>query len=435
MRKYLQRGISFFKEETVLCVALVLAAVSSFVVLPDRQYVDYIDFRTLAILFSLMAVMAGLQQIGVFGWIAGRMLRYVRSVRSLVLVLMLLCFVSSMLITNDVALITFVPFSFTVFGLVGKELKEKLVIPVVVMQTIAANLGSMLTPIGNPQNLYLYSQSGMGLGEFIMLMLPYTVVSLALLVVWCLALGGKSGAGQKLQLGDAGAQSQIGGRSQLGDAGAQSQIGGRSQLGDIGAQSQVADRKLQSAVSGLEGASSRSGIRNLVIYLILFVLCLLTVARVLPYGLTLVLVIAAVMIADRHVLAKVDYGLLLTFVGFFVFIGNMGRIPAFSNFLASMMQGREVLTAVVSSQVISNVPAALLLSGFTGDYRALIVGTNLGGLGTLIASMASLISFKYVGKEFGGKKGAYLGYFTVANLVFLAVLLGCHFVAPAFLVK
>ena len=420
MRKYLQRGISFFKEETVLCVALVLAAVSSFVVLPDRQYVDYIDFRTLAILFSLMAVMAGLQQIGVFGWIAGRMLRYVRSVRSLVLVLMLLCFVSSMLITNDVALITFVPFSFTVFGLVGKELKEKLVIPVVVMQTIAANLGSMLTPIGNPQNLYLYSQSGMGLGEFIMLMLPYTVVSLALLVVWCLALGGKSGAGQKLQLGDAGAQSQI---------------GGRSQLGDIGAQSQVADRKLQSAVSGLEGASSRSGIRNLVIYLILFVLCLLTVARVLPYGLTLVLVIAAVMIADRHVLAKVDYGLLLTFVGFFVFIGNMGRIPAFSNFLASMMQGREVLTAVVSSQVISNVPAALLLSGFTGDYRALIVGTNLGGLGTLIASMASLISFKYVGKEFGGKKGAYLGYFTVANLVFLAVLLGCHFVAPAFLVK
>ena len=420
MRKYLQRGISFFKEETVLCVALVLAAVSSFVVLPDRQYVDYIDFRTLAILFSLMAVMAGLQQIGVFGWIAGRMLRYVRSVRSLVLVLMLLCFVSSMLITNDVALITFVPFSFTVFGLVGKELKEKLMIPVVVMQTIAANLGSMLTPIGNPQNLYLYSQSGMGLGEFIMLMLPYTVVSLALLVVWCLALGGKAGAGQKLQLGDAGAQSQI---------------GRRSQLGDVGAQSQVADRKLQSAVSGLEGASSRSGIRNLVIYLILFVLCLLTVARVLPYGVTLVLVIAAVMIADRHVLAKVDYGLLLTFVGFFVFIGNMGRIPAFSNFLASMMQGREVLTAVVSSQVISNVPAALLLSGFTGDYRALIVGTNLGGLGTLIASMASLISFKYVGKESGGKKGAYLGYFTVANLVFLAVLLGCHFVAPAFLVK
>ena len=142
----------------------------------------------------------------------------------------------------------------------------------------------------------------------------------------------------------------------------------------------------------------------------------------------MILVIAAVLRVDRQVLARVDYALLMTFVGFFVFIGNMGRIPAFSSFLESMIAGHEVMTAVISSQVISNVPAALLLSGFTDNYPALIVGTNLGGLGTLIASMASLISFKYMGQEDKERKGAYMIYFTAANLIFLIVLLGYHFV-------
>ena len=169
--------------------------------------------------------------------------------------------------------------------------------------------------------------------------------------------------------------------------------------------------------------------KELMVYLLLFVCCLLTVARVVPYGITMIVVIAAVLWVDRQVLAKVDYALLLTFVGFFVFIGNMGRIPAFSSFLENMIAGHEVITAVISSQVISNVPAALLLSGFTNDYRALIVGTNLGGLGTLIASMASLISFKDMGQEDKERKGAYMIYFTAANLIFLIVLIGYHFVA------
>ncbi|MBQ8231025.1 MAG: citrate transporter [Lachnospiraceae bacterium] len=376
MNNLMRKCIAFVKKETVLSIALILAVISSLIILPDAEYLDYIDFRTLGILFSLMAVMAGLQKIGVFGRIAGKLLEKVKSIRALVLILVLLCFFFSMVITNDVALITFVPFTFTVLKMTGAEQVKKLAVPVVVMQTIAANLGSMLTPIGNPQNLYLYGQSGMGLGEFVWMMLPYSVLSLVLLIIWCFF-----------------------------------QKGGTVSVG---------------AMTGKDSVSAHT--KELAVYLLLFVFCLLTVARVVPCGITMILVIAAVLRVDRQVLARVDYALLMTFVGFFVFIGNMGRIPAFSSFLESMIAGHEVMTAVISSQVISNVPAALLLSGFTDNYPALIVGTNLGGLGTLIASMASLISFKYMGQEDKERKGAYMIYFTAANLIFLIVLLGYHFV-------
>lgn len=373
----MKKIIAFWKKETVLCIALLLAVISSFVVRPDSEYLGYIDFRTLAILFCLMSVMAGLQKIGVFQWIAEGLLRKVRSGVQLVLILVLLCFFFSMLITNDVALITFVPFTFTVLQLLGEEAKQRLMIPVVVMQTIAANLGSMLTPIGNPQNLYLYGKSGLSVGEFLLLMLPYTVLSLVLLLAWCGCFGAASG--------------------------------GKSGKGKLA----IAFDK-QTSLQGKEKA--------LAVYLILFVLSLLVVAHIIPYGAVLILVIFAVFLLDKKVLLQVDYSLLLTFVGFFVFIGNMGRIPAFREFLQGIVTGNEVITAIVSSQVISNVPAALLLSGFTTDYSALIVGTNLGGLGTLIASMASLISYKFVAQEKNGKKGAYLLYFTVANICFLAAL-------------
>lgn len=387
--------MEFIKKETVLSIALLLAVISSLVILPDAEYLNYIDFRTLGILFCLMAVMAGLQKIGVFRWIAGKLLQQVRGVRQLVLILVMLCFIFSMFITNDVALITFVPFTFTVLKLAGEEQAERLAVPVVVMQTIAANLGSMLTPIGNPQNLYLYGKSGMGMGEFLGLMLPYTLVSLVLLVVWCLWIG-KGTAGE--DVGGAGEDIGTAGRSE-----------GATEHREVSVEWQR--------------TSFNRDTKALAAYLILFVLCLLTVARVVPYWITLIVVIAVMCLVDRQVLARVDYALLLTFVGFFVFIGNMGRIPAFRSFLENIISGNEVITAIVSSQVISNVPAALLLSGFTQNYSALIIGTNLGGLGTLIASMASLISFKYIGKEKKEQKGTYLIYFTVANVIFLAILL------------
>ncbi len=371
-----KRILNFCKKETVLSIALVLAVVSSFFVHPDKEYLGYIDFRTLAILFCLMAVMPRLQEIGVFRFVAEKLLQKVNHMRGLIFILIMLCFFSSMLITNDVALITFVPFTFIVLQMILPEGAEKLVLPVVVMQTIAANLGSMLTPIGNPQNLYLYGQSSMGLGEFILLMLPFTVLAFVLLIGWTLLFPYKGEKNVEFSL--------------------------------------------------KEKTSIASCKKQIVDYAVLFVLSLLVVAHVLPYPFVLVVTILKVSVVDKKVLKKVDYALLFTFIGFFIFIGNMGRVPVFNHLIHDVIEGNEVLTSVISSQFISNVPAALLLSGFTNKYELLIIGTNLGGLGTIIASMASLISFKYIGKNYKHLRGKYLMYFMVANIAFLAILL-CGF--------
>ena len=371
---------AFIKKETVLTVAIVLAVISAVLVVPDKAYAGYIDFRTLSILFCLMAVMAGLQKLGVFRKVAGMLLRHTHNTVQLLEVLVLLCFFFSMVITNDVSLITFVPFTFIVLRLSGEDAMKKLAVPVIVLQTIAANLGSMLTPIGNPQNLYLYGKAQMSAGAFILLMLPYSLVSLLLLVL-CAAVTAK--------------------RSKISVQGVTT-----VSLGD-----------------NVESETAEGKGYLLPMYLLLFLLCLFTVARVIPYPVTLVIVAVAVLISDRSTITKVDYSLLLTFVGFFVFIGNMGRMPAFRDFLQGIIGGREVVTSVIASQVISNVPAALLLSGFTEDVQALIVGTNLGGLGTLIASMASLISYKQVAGQISEEKKRYFWWFTVANVAFLAVLL------------
>lgn len=368
-----EKLIQFFKQETVLWAAFALAAVSMFFVRPDKEYIGYVDFRTLAILFCLMSVMAGLQKSGVFQYVARALLSWVGKAWQLVLILVLLCFFSSMLVTNDVALITFVPFTLVVLGMIGPEAKRQLVVPIVVLQTIAANLGSMLTPIGNPQNLYLYGKAGISLGDFVLLMLPYALAALLVLLLWGFL------------------------------------------------QSGVCRGPVRVSFAGETGLSGNK--IHLAVYAGLFLLALLTVARVVPYGAAFGVTAAVLLLMDRSVLCRVDYSLLLTFVGFFVFIGNIGRIPAFSQALQRIVSGREVLAGVAVSQVISNVPAALLLSGFTEDLPALIIGVNLGGLGTLIASMASLISYKLIVREERQMKGAYFRYFTAANVCFLAVLL------------
>ena len=344
----------FVRKETVLTVALLLAVISAFIVPPDSAYVDYIDFRTLAILFCLMTVVAGFSQQGMFGIIAKSMINRMGSLRAVTIVLIFMCFFFSMFITNDVSLITFVPMTLTVLGMAGEEVLTRWMVPLITLQTIAANLGSMLTPIGNPQNLYLYGLAGISAGRFVLLMLPYTVASAALLVI-CVIVCMK-GKNRQLEI--------------------------RLSGGDI----QV-NRKLVGIYS------------------------------------TFAVVLVVVLICQRRLLLQVDYSLIFTFVGFFVFIGNMGRIEGFRTFVESVLGGHEMITSVLASQVISNVPAAVLLSGFTDKYTDLIVGTNLGGLGTLIASMASLISFKYVARQDKGARGRYLAYFTFANVLFLAVLI------------
>ncbi|HHV50519.1 MAG TPA: citrate transporter [Clostridiales bacterium] len=359
--------LKFIKKEAVMCVSLLLAIASIFFVPLGREYISYIDFHTLIILLSLMIVMAGLRNLGVFSIIGSRMLQKTGNVRSLTIVLVMLCFMFSMFITNDVALITFVPFAIDVLAMAGLE---EYLIRVIVLQTIAANLGSMLTPIGNPQNLYLYSLSGMGLGEFLLLLLPYTLVSFICLLA-CAVLTGRKNILVNMQ----------------------------------------PSHKLEKA-DKLKAAA----------YILLFLLALLSVARIVPVFVAGGVTLAAVLLLDRRVLRKPDYALLLTFVFLFVFIGNIRRIPEINAWLKSIINGNEILTSILASQVISNVPAAILLSGFTDNIPALLIGTNLGGLGTIIASMASLISFKYYGTTANKRNSAYLGVFTLLNLVFLAIL-------------
>ena len=367
---------TFIKKEPVLTIALILAVISAFFVKPDIKYLDYIDFRTLGILFSLMAVMAGFKELGVFKFIALEILNHAKNLWHTLLVLVMLCFFFSMLITNDVALITFVPVTLEVLNLLGSKQKSRLLIPIVTMQTIAANLGSMLTPIGNPQNLYLYGKADMELSAFIKLMFPYSLVAFILLLVWCFIKGRFS-----------------------------------------------KNSNTDFTLGSFDTPSLSANKKALTIYTVLFILCMFTVARLLPWQFLCVIVLITLIFTDKKVISKVDYSLLMTFIAFFIFIGNMGRVESFYKMLADAITGSETNIAIISSQIISNVPAALLLSGFTDRFPLLIIGTNLGGLGTLIASMASLISFKYVARENDISTAKYLGYFTVWNVIFLIILL------------
>lgn len=358
----------YLKKEKVLTIALVLAAVSMFIVPPDAGYAEYIDVRTLALLFCLMLVVKGFQSIGVFDLLIEKLFGKVKTARRLSQLLVLVCFFTSMLITNDVALITFVPFGLLALSLCGQQ---KRAIPVVVLQTIAANLGSMATPIGNPQNLYLFSFSGMGMGEFFAAVLPLTGVSLVLLMLASLVIP-----------------------------------------------AEAISMKLDERAGGMPKT-------ELIAYCALFIASLLVVFRVIDWPVALALTILGALLLKKPVLLKqVDYALLITFVGFFIFVGNLGRVEAVSAWIASMLTGREVLISALFSQVLSNVPAAILLSGFTDNFAALLQGVNIGGLGTIIASMASLISYKLYAAQPGADKTKYMLTFTVYNVVGLALLLG-----------
>lgn len=359
------RIAAFFKKEAVLCIAAILGIVSMFFVPPDAEYLHYPDYRVLALLFCLMLVIAGLQEIGLFRYLGLRFLGKIRNTGELGLVLVALCFFSSMFITNDVALITFVPFSIMVLTMAGQR---RMLIPVVVLQTIGANLGSMLTPIGNPQNLYLYTAFELPMGAFLGYMLPLAALSLVLLVIAVL-------------------------------------LTGREPL----------------SVASLERAEFPDR-RKLTVYFLLFLVCLICVLRLLPWPVMLGILILAVFFTDRGLFGKVDYFLLATFVCFFLFIGNVGRIPAVSSLLRELIEGRELPAGVVLSQVISNVPAAILLSGFTENARPLLYGVNVGGLGTLIASLASVISYRLYGNSEGAGRGAYMKVFTLYNVIFLVIL-------------
>lgn len=371
---------STIRNNPILCISGLLALISCFFVLPDLQYFSYINVRVLAILFGLMLIVAALGHIGTFDVLTNKLLSKVKTYRGISLLMSLLSFFLSMFLTNDVSLVTLVPFAIMVLTPFGEN--RKLMFTLIIM-TVAANLGSMLTPIGNPQNLYLYDNYKIPLSEFLLLMIPYSALSLAMIVALTFIL-----------------------------------VKGSDKLPPL----------KNSEVKKLSFV-------KLLIYFALFVLNILTVVGYVHFLISLGVTVAAMLIMDRNSFKKADYNLLATFVFFFILIGNIGRIDAITGALSGLVSSYPVPAAILSSQIISNVPAAMLLSAFTDDGKSLIIGTNLGGLGTLIASMASLITYRFHAKfskeqkeKTGGKQDNYILNFTIINIVMLVILFGFYLI-------
>lgn len=369
--------ISFIKREPVLFAAILLALLALIFIRPSPSLcLEAIDFRTLAILFSLMIVIKAFQSQNFLNIIAARLLRLCNSQRSLYFLLTYLVFFSSMFVTNDVALLTFVPITLLIFTRIGMP-----ALTIVVLETLAANLGSCITPMGNPQNLYLFSYYGFSAGQFFLLTAKIAVPSFLILAVIILFI----------------------------------------------------TRKKHNEAEAFKGNLLQSQLSFLTVdfrtffYAADFIICLLTVFHVVNYLIMLGFTIVVMLVCNFRLFKKVDYSLLLTFCGFFIFTKSLSTVQVFSDFIKSMLSSpvKTYLTSIITSQVISNVPAALLLSGFTTNGDMLLLGVNVGGLGTLIASMASVISFKlYSNSEEGhspvGKK--YFGIFTIYNMILLVIL-------------
>lgn len=370
MHPFLTKVGGFVRREAVLVISLACALLSMLAVPPDAAYAGYIDLRVLCLLFCLMAVVAGLQQCGLFTVLAQRLLTGRKQLRLLYLALVLLPFFCSMLITNDVALITFVPFTVLVLSHIDRM---DALIRVVVLQTLAANLGSMATPVGNPQNLFLCSYYGLGFGAFLRVVLPLTLVSLLALSAAALWTRGET---------------------------------------------------IEITFPQREHIQQP---RLFALLCLLFALCLLSVMHVLHYGIVTAAVALCLLLFARGLFTRVDYALLLTFVGFFIFAGNIGRIEAVRNVLEMLLGRSTYWTSVLASQIISNVPAAVLLSGFTDNWSALLAGVDVGGLGTPIASLASLISLKLYLRAENASLPRYLSVFTLANIAGLVLLSAAAF--------
>ncbi len=356
--------VDFVKKNIVMVVAFAAALVTSVIVPPDAAYLGYFDLKTLTCLFCVLAVVCALKNVRFFYTLAQRIVKCFKNARMSVLALVYITFIGSMLIANDMALLTFLPLGYLVLHSTGKE---KYMAFTFIMQNIAANLGGMLTPFGNPQNLYLYSKFNIPNGEFMAVMAPPFLLSVALITVCCIVF--------------------------------------------------VKPEPLV-----LDGEDTKLPPLRTSLYLVLFALAIAIVFRGIPYWIGLVIIPAVLLIADRDALKKVDYPLLLTFVFFFIFAGNMARIDAVRTLFSMLLEKSTLLFGVLSCQVISNVPSAILLSQFTENWRDLLVAVNIGGAGTLIASLASLITFREYTKHNPGQTVCYVGLFSAFNFGFLAIL-------------
>ncbi|MBQ2769322.1 MAG: citrate transporter [Clostridia bacterium] len=360
---------NFIKTNAVLTIALLAALITSIIVPPDKEYLGYLDYKTLTCLFCTLAVICALRNIRFFSVLAAKIVRLFKTTRSTILALVYITFLGSMLIANDMALLTFLPLGYYVLTSTGKQ---KYMAFTFIMQNIAANLGGMLTPFGNPQNLYLFNRFSIPTGDFITTMLPPFCIAVALITLCCLFV-----KKEPLQLET---------------------------------EEKTALPKARTAVYG-----------------VLFALSITLVFNLLPFWVGLIVIPLCLLFLDRKALKDVDYGLLFTFVAFFIFAGNMARIDAVQRLFSSLMNANPLLVSALSCQAISNVPSAILLSQFTSDWQALLVGVNVGGVGTLISSLASLITFRQYTKYNPKKAGSYILLFSAFNFAFLILLTGIEY--------
>ena len=361
----MKKVLIFARGHAVFLIATLLAIITSFIVPPSSAYFDYIDFKTLACLFSTLAVVCALKNIKFFGIVARKIIHATPNLRASVLALIYITFIGSLFIANDMALITFLPLGWYVLSETGNE---KYTPWLFVLQNISANLGGMLTPFGNPQNLYLYSKFNIPTGEFMLIMLPPFLLAVAMLTACAFFF-------PKTEL-------------------------------TLKAKEPFVFKRTRS-----------------IIYLVIFTLTILMVFSVIPWQIGILITLVAIFILDRHALLRVDYFLLGTFFMFFIFAGNMSSIGVVKDLLSSLLEKSTLVFSTISCQLISNVPSAILLSQFTTNYKALLYGVNIGGTGTLIASLASLITFAEYSRTGAGSRLKYLGIFTLLKVIFLFALL------------
>ncbi len=362
--KLIKTIAEFFRKNIVMTVAFAAALLTCIFVPVDREYLGYFDLKTLTCLFTVLAVVCALKNIRFFYTLAQKIVECFKTARMCVLSLVYITFIGSMLIANDMALLTFLPLGYFVLS---STKKEKYMAFTFIMQNISANLGGMLTPFGNPQNLYLYSKFNIPNLEFMGIMAIPFALSIILITICCFIF-------------------------------------------------------VKSDPMEINGTTKSLPKGRTAIYLVLFALSIAIVFRGIPYWIGLIVIPAALMFLDRKALKMVDYPLLLTFVFFFIFAGNMARIEVVKDAFSYLMSKNTLLVSVLSCQVISNVPSAVLLSQFTGDYSSLLVGVNIGGAGTLIASLASLITYREYSRHYPDKTKNYIKKFSLFNFGFLFIL-------------
>lgn len=358
------KTLRFIKKNAVFCIAAFAALITCFLVPPDKAYLGYFDWKTLSCLFLTLAVICALRNIKFFTILARKLVALTGNLRALFLLLIVITFIGSMIIANDMALITFLPLGYFALSVINQE---KYMAYLFVLQNISANLGGMLTPFGNPQNLYLYSYFNIPTGEFCEIMLPPFLIAVSLLVIACIPI-----------------------------------------------------KPLKFTLE--DNFGEKLNIKKALLYGALFLISILIVFRIIPFWVGLIVIPTILFFVDRDSLKMVDYSLLGTFFFFFIFAGNLSRLDSVNTLISTLLEKDTLIVSVLSCQFISNVPSAILLSRFTNDYAALLLGVNIGGTGTLIASLASLITFNEFKLLHPEQTKKYICIFTAANAAFLIVL-------------